>query len=207
VTKIAIIYYSSTGRNHEVAQAVEEGARAAGAETRLRRVRELVPDDAIDRNPAWRAHHDAVKDDPVAELADLEWADGFVFGTPTRFGGPAAQLKQFLDATGGLWAHGKLANKAACGFTSASNEHGGQESTLLALYNILYHWGSIIVPMGYTSKLVSAAGGNPYGVSFMDPRKEPLSAATLEAARYLGGRLTRFARVLSDNAAALQAAE
>ena len=205
MTKIAIIYYSSTGRNHEVARAAEAGAKAAGAQTRLRRVSELAPPDAIDRNPAWRAHHDSVKDAPIATLDDLEWADGWIFGTPTRFGGPAAQLKQFLDASGGLWAQGKLADKAVAGFTSASNDHGGQESTLLALYNIFYHWGAIIVPMGYTAKLLSAAGGNPYGVSFTDPRKEPLSEATLAAARYLGGRVTRFARVISENAALLAA--
>ena len=203
MTKIAIIYYSSTGRNHRIAQAVEEGARQAGAETRLRRVRELAPAQAIDSNPAWRAHADAVAEEPEATLDDLEWADGFVFGTPTRFGGPAAQLKQFLDASGGLWFQGKLANKPAAGFTSASNEHGGQESTLLALYNILYHWGAIIVPMGYTDPVVYAAGGNPYGLSFTDPRKEDLPEAKLAGARYLGRRVARFARVLSENAAAL----
>jgi NAD(P)H dehydrogenase (quinone) len=205
LTRIAGIYYSATGRNHEVALAVEAGAQAAGAETRLRRVAELAPPEAIDRNPAWRAHYDAVSDAPIATVDDLEWADGFVFGTPTRFGGPAAQLKQFLDQSGGLWFQGKLANKAAAGFTSASNEHGGQESTLLALYNILYHWGAVIVPPGYTDPSVYGAGGNPYGVSFTDPRKAPHAEATLAAARYLGGRVARFARVLSENAAALAA--
>ena len=203
MTRIAVIYYSSTGRNHEVAQAVEAGAQAAGAETRLRRVAELAPDAAIDANPAWRAHHDAVKDLPAAAMEDLDWADGFVFGTPTRFGGPAAQLKQFLDQSGGLWFQGKLAGKAAAGFTSASNEHGGQESTLLALYNIFYHWGAVIVPPGYTDPSVYGAGGNPYGVSFTDPRKQPHAEATLAAARYLGGRVARYARVLSENKALL----
>ncbi len=203
MTRIAIIYYSATGRNHEVAAAVEAGARDAGADTRLRRVAELAPAAAIDSNPAWRAHHDAVKDAPVAAVEDLEWADGFVFGTPTRFGGPAAQLKQFLDQSGGLWFQGKLAGKAAAGFTSASNEHGGQESTLLALYNIFYHWGAVIVPPGYTDPSVYAAGGNPYGVSFTDPRKEPLAEATLAAARYLGARVARYASVLAENKARL----
>ncbi|MDB5448790.1 MAG: Trp repressor binding protein, partial [Phenylobacterium sp.] len=154
-------------------------------------------------NPKWRAHADFVRDVPEASLDDLEWADGYVFGSPTRFGGPAAQLKQFLDTTGGLWARGVLADKPAAAFTSASNEHGGQESTLLALYNVLYHWGALIVPMGYTSPLVSAAGGNPYGVSFTDPRDAPMGAAQLEAARYLGRRVTRFARVIAANRDAL----
>jgi len=205
MARIAVIYYSSTGRNYEVAQAVEAGALAAGAETRLRKVRELAPDEAIDRNPGWRSHADATREVPEATLDDLSWADGYVFGTPTRFGGPAAQLKQFLDASGGLWAQGLLANKPVAAFTSASNAHGGQEATLLALYNTFYHWGAIIVPMGYTAKVLSAAGGNPYGLSFTDPRKDEHAAATLEAARYMGGRVARFAGVLRDNAARLSA--
>jgi NAD(P)H dehydrogenase (quinone) len=203
MTRIAIVYYSATGKNHEIAQAVEEGARSVGAETRLRKAAETATDAAIDQNPAWRAHVEAARDTPEAVLEDLEWADGFVFGSPTRFGGPASQLKQFLDATGGLWFQGKLANKPAAGFTSASYDHGGQESTLLALYNVFYHWGAIVVPMGYTDKAVAASGGNPYGVSFTDPRKAPLPDAKLAAARYLGRRVARFAQVLSHNAAAL----
>ena len=129
---------------------------------------------------------DATRDVPEAALEDLEWADGFVFGTPTRFGLPAAQLKQFIDTVGPLWAQGKLQDKAVGAFTGAGNLHGGQESTLLALHNVFYHWGSVIVPIGYTDKLLYAAGGNPYGVSFTDGRGKGLPEDITFAALLLG---------------------
>lgn len=144
-TKIAVIYYSSTGNVHQLAQAVAEGAEKAGAEVRLRRAPELAPDAAIDSNPAWREHVEATKDIEVATHDDLTWADAYAFGTPTRFGNVAAQLKQFIDGTGGLWAQGAFIDKPATAFVSAANVHGGNESTLLALYNTLHHWGSLIV--------------------------------------------------------------
>src|SRR5689334_22326212 len=104
MTRIAVIYYSATGNVHALAESVAKGARQAGAEVRLRRVRELAPDHAIDANPAWRAHHDVTKHQvEFATLDDLEWADGYAFGTPTRYGNVSAQLKQFLDERGGLW--------------------------------------------------------------------------------------------------------
>ncbi len=105
------------------------------------------------------------EDVPEASLEDLAWADAYVFGTPTRFGNVSAQLKQFIDTAGPLWAEGKLADKVVSGFTSALNAHGGQESTLLSMYNVFMHWGSIIVPPGYTDQSIFEAGGNPYGVS------------------------------------------
>jgi NAD(P)H dehydrogenase (quinone) len=163
--RIAVIYYSSTGNVHELAVALAAGAEEAGAQVRLRRVAELAPPEAIDRNPEWRAHADATADLPVATLDDLAWADGFAFGTPTRFGNVASQLKQFIDTTGSLWAQGQLADKPSTAFTSAANAHGGNESTLLALYNTMYHWGTVIVPPGYTDDVVDAAGGNPYGTA------------------------------------------
>ncbi|MCV0394917.1 MAG: NAD(P)H:quinone oxidoreductase [Rhizobiaceae bacterium] len=206
MARIAIIYYSSTGHHHAVARAYEEGATAEGAEVRLRRVRELAPDAAIDGRPGWREHLEATRDVPEAELADLEWADGFVFGTPTRFGLPAAQLKQFLDQSGGLWAQGKLQDKPVSVFGGAGNPHGGQESTLIALNNVFYHWGSIIVPTGYTDATLKAAGGNPYGVSFT-ASKDGVSDEALEAARYAGRRLTRFASVLAEGRARLASAK
>lgn len=199
MAKIAIIYYSSTGHTHRIAEAAAEGARAAGAEVRLRKVAELAPAAAIDSNPAWRAHVEATHDIPEATPDDLEWADGFLLGTPTRFGLPAAQLKQFIDQCGGKWFTGQLQDKAAGAFAGAGNQHGGQESTLLALQNIFYHWGSVIVPVGYTDPLLHAAGGNPYGVSYTDPGQEPMPATTLAAARYQGQRITRFADVLARN--------
>ena len=126
MSNVAVIYYSSTGTNHAMAEAVAEGARGAGADVRVRLVPETAPEAAIDGNPGWRAFVDRMKDAPRATLADLEWADAVVFGTPTRYGNMAAQLKAFLDTTGGLWFHGKLADKIYAGFTSAQNTHGGQ---------------------------------------------------------------------------------
>jgi NAD(P)H dehydrogenase (quinone) len=201
--KVAVIYYSATGTVHRLARAVEEGAREAGAEVRLRKVAELAPEAAIRSNPAWAAHREATRDVPTAELADLEWADAYVFGSPTRYGNVTAQLKEFLDLTGGLWAQGKTANKVAAGFTAASNPHGGQESTLLALYNTLYHWGCLVVPPGYTDPVVFGGGGNPYGVSWAATNGQPEpTPQVLDAARYLGRRVATVSRwVLAGRAA------
>ncbi|MDR3453052.1 MAG: NAD(P)H:quinone oxidoreductase [Rhodoferax sp.] len=197
MANVTIVYYSSTGNTWEIARAVEQGARNAGTQTRLRKVAELAGPETIAAKPAWQAHIEATRDVPEATPADLEWADGFVFGSPTRFGLPAAQLKQFIDTLGPLWSQGKLQDKAAAAFTGAGNLHGGQESTLLALQNIFYHWGSIIVPVGYTDPLVKAAGGNPYGISFSDGRGMPLPDEVLAAARYQGTRIARFAQILA----------
>ena len=204
MSKIAVIYYSSTGHTHQVAEAVAEGARAAGAEVRVRRVRELAPAEAVAGNPAWKVHHEATADIPEASLDDLEWADGYVFGTPTRFGNVSAQLKQFIDTAGGLWFQGKLADKAAAAFTGAANAHGGQEATLLALATTFHHWGSVLVPPGFTDASIYGAGGNPYGVSFTDGFDgKPVPEEVLAAARYMGGRVARYAGVLAANRAAL----
>ncbi len=120
----------------------------------------------------------------------MAWADGYAFGTPTRYGAPAAQLKQFMDQTGGLWQKGLLANKPVTAFTSAFNRHGGSEATILSLANVFYHWGALIVPPGYTDPTVSAAGGNPYGVSAFGPTTaDGPDPAVLDAARYQGRRL------------------
>jgi NAD(P)H dehydrogenase (quinone) len=192
--KVAVIYYSATGAVHALAQAVAEGAVSAAAEVRLRRVAELAPDSAIDKNPLWRKHADATASMARASVEDLAWADAFAFGTPTRFGTPAAQLKQFIDETGELWQEGKLADKPVTAFTSAFNRHGGNEATLLSLANVFYHWGALIVPPGYTDPAVYAAGGNPYGTSFVNasPAGDGPDAATLDAARYQGQRLAEI---------------
>jgi NAD(P)H dehydrogenase (quinone) len=192
--KVAVIYYSATGSVHALAQAVAEGAASAGAGVRLRRVAELAPDSAIDQNPRWRRHVDATASIARASTEDLAWADAFAFGTPTRFGTPAAQLKQFIDQAGGLWREGKLADKPVTAFTSASNRHGGSEATILSLGNVFYHWGALIVPPGYTDPVVSAAGGNPYGTSFVTGTStgNGPDAAALEAARYQGRRLAQI---------------
>lgn len=194
MARVAIIYYSSTGTNHAMAQAIEEGARAAGAEVRTRLIAETAPEAAIQSNPAWKAFVEANQDAPKAALEDLDWADAVVFGTPTRFGNVAAQFKSFIDSAGGLWFQGKLANKVYAGFTSAQNAHGGQESTLLALYNSIYHFGGYIVTPGYTDPLVFKAGGNPYGPS-VTATGAP-TEADLEHARYLGKRVAETAAKL-----------
>ncbi|MEU5790180.1 NAD(P)H:quinone oxidoreductase [Micromonospora purpureochromogenes] len=197
-TKVAVIYYSSTGNVHALAQALAEGAGKAGAEVRLRRVPELAPDAAIDSNPAWRAHLTATADVEVATHDDLRWADAYAFGTPTRYGNVSAQLKQFLDGTGQLWAAGELSGKAATAFTSAGNMQGGNESTLLALYNTMYHWGCLIVPPGYTDPSVYAAHGNPYGTGHAGGSGLP-GEQVLAAANYQGHRLaTVSARLLGS---------
>ncbi len=162
---LAVVYYSATGGNYQLAQWAEEGAKAAGAETKLLKVPELVPEQIIATNAGWKAHHDATKDIPTVTLLDIEWADAIIFSTPTRYGVMAAQLKGFLDTTGPLWAQGKLANKVVSAMTTASNPHGGQEATTLSLYTALMHWGAIIAAPGYTDPVIFAAGGNPYGVS------------------------------------------
>ena len=195
MSNIAVIYYSSTGHVHKLAEAVARGAGDAGAEVRLRRVAELASEDVIRSQDAWHEHYLATADVPEATLDDLMWAHGFAFGTPTRYGLPASQLKQFIDLTGPLWAEGHLANKVATSFTSAGNIHGGQESTLLALNNTFYHWGALIVPPGYTHEVLYAAGGNPYGTSYPsgllgDPT---VSGEALTAAHYQGHRLADYA--------------
>jgi NAD(P)H dehydrogenase (quinone) len=192
---IAVIYYSATGNVHALAEAIAEGAAEAGAAVRLRRVAELAPDAAIDSNPTWRAHLDATAHIPEATHDDLRWADGYAFGTPTRYGNVSSQLKQFLDTTAPLWAAGELADKPATAFTSAINRHGGNESTLLALYNSMHHWGAIVVAPGYTHEAFSAAGGNPYGVAHPSGEGLPGEDA-LSAARRQGVRLARVAELL-----------
>ncbi|MBO0809104.1 MAG: NAD(P)H:quinone oxidoreductase [Actinobacteria bacterium] len=190
------MYYSATGNVHALAQAIAEGAEKEGAQVRLRRAAELAPEQAIDSNPAWRAHADATADVPVASHDDLRWADAYAFGTPTRYGNVSSQLKQFLDTTAPLWAAGELSDKAVTAFTSAINTHGGNETTLLALYNTMHHWGAITVPPGYTDRSVSAAGGNPYGTAHASGDGPPGDAA-LAAARYQGRRLARIGSALA----------
>jgi NAD(P)H dehydrogenase (quinone) len=206
MANIAVVYYSSTGNAYTVAQALAEGAASTGAEVRLRKVRELAPPEAIATNKGWEQHLVATQHVLEATLDDLAWADGFAFGTPTRFGAMSAQLKQFLDTSGPLWMQGKLADKAATAFAGASYAHGGQETTLMTIYNMMYHWGAIIVPPSYTDPAIGKAGGNPYGTSYTDPRGGELPPELFAAARYQGVRLARYAEVLAANRAALRGA-
>jgi len=162
--KLAIIYYSSTGTVDAMARHAATMAEKTGAEVRLRHVEELAPDSVVAGNEQWAEHVRAVAGEPHATAEDVVWADGVVFGTPTRFGNVSSQLKQFIDTLGPQWGQGLLADKTYAGFTAAQTAHGGHESTLLALYNTIHHFGGILVPPGYTDP-VKFADGNPYGVS------------------------------------------
>ncbi len=199
--KIAIFYYSAMGHAYQVAKAFEEGAKAEGAEVRLRRVPELASPAVIATNPAWKAHLEATKNVPEATHADLEWANGYVFGSPTRYGVMAAQMKQFLDSSGPLWGAGKLSHKPVTAFAGAMNTHGGQVNTINSIYSVMSHWGTIVVPTGYTDSSLYAAGGSPYGVIYTAPAREstPIEEPVLAAARYMGARLARYAEVLASN--------
>jgi NAD(P)H dehydrogenase (quinone) len=148
--KLAVIYYSMGGTNYQLSKWAEEGAKEAGAEVKVLKVPELV---------------DATKDVPEVKLDDLEWADAIIFSVPTRFGNMPAQMKQFLDTTGGLWFNGKLVNKVVSAMSSAQNPHGGQEATILSLYTTMYHWGALVAAPGYTDPVIFGSGGNPYGTS------------------------------------------
>jgi len=196
--RIVVVYYSASGTIHALAESLAAGAQEEGAEVRLRRVEELAPPESIAANPSWQRHTESVASKiPVATQDDMVWGNGYAFGTPTRFGNVSAQVKQFMDSLGGLWAGGDLANKPVTSFTSAMNPHGGQESTILALNNTFYHWGSVIVPPGYTNPVVFDAGGNPYGASWATGSSgDTPGAAALAVARYQGGRLAAVTRAL-----------
>jgi NAD(P)H dehydrogenase (quinone) len=161
--KVAVIFYSTYGTNHAVAEAAAAAARAAGAEVRLLRIAETAPAEVVAGQDAWAAQAERAKAIPEVTHADMEWADAYFFSAPTRFGGAPSQVRAFIDTLGGLWFTGKLANKAVTATTSAQNPHGGRETTLIGLYTTFMHWGAIIVAPGYTDASLFEAGGNPYG--------------------------------------------
>jgi len=195
--RVLVAYYSATGHVHALAKALAQGAEREGAEVRMRPVEGLAPEMLISQNQAWGRHRSEVGAEPTATLGDLEWADGIAFGTPTRFGNVAAQLKMFLDQAGELWQQGKLINKVVTAFTSSQTAHGGQESTILALNNTFYHWGAIVLPLGYTVSDVFHGGGNPYGASYTSgTRVGELDADTIAVANAQGRRLARVAGVI-----------
>jgi NAD(P)H dehydrogenase (quinone) len=194
--KLAVIYYSSTGFSAQIAEEISDTAIKEGVEVRLLRVPELAPETAVAANDAWAAHADASAHIPVAGPADVEWADAVIFGTPTRFGNVSSQLKQFIDTLGGLWAQGKLANKIYSGFVTTATAHGGQESTLLALYNSIHHFGGVIVSPGYTDP-VKYVDGNPYGTSHVDGQgQNVIGAQTRNAARHQALRVIQLTAAL-----------
>ena len=163
--KLAIVYYSTYGTNHAMAETAAEAAREAGAEVRLRKVRETAPEGVVKAQEAWSAQAEKTSDIPEATPDDMDWADAYLFSAPTRYGGAASQMRSFIDTLGPLWQEGKLANKTFSAMSSAMNPHGGQETTLHTLNYTAMHWGAILVPPGYTDQAVFGAGGNPYGTS------------------------------------------
>ncbi len=187
-TKIAIIYYSSTGTVHEMAQRAAQTAEKQGAEVRLRHVRETAPQEAIESQDEWVAHRKEVEGEPDAEPDDLAWADVVLMGSPTRYGHVSSQLQAFIDTLGPLWEEGKLADKVYAGFTASQTEHGGQESTLLSLYTTFMHFGGVVVAPGYTDP-VKFEDGNPYGASTVTGETTELEKPDVDAIDHLVERV------------------
>jgi len=204
---VAVIYYSATGNIHTMAEHLAEVAEKAGAEVRLRKVAETAPQEAISSNSAWVQHHESVRERPTATSDDIDWADVVLFGTPTRYGNVSGQLKSYLDTLGPLWQQGRLADKVYAGFTSTATKRGGQESTLLALYNSVYHFGGILVPPGYTDPAVKFVDGNPYGVSHVSGGRgeNPVGDEERNALTHLAERTIAVAEKLKAGAAAVAA--
>jgi len=199
MTKLAVIYYSASGHGTSMAKRVATSAEAAGAEVRVRHVAETRDPASFAENPAWTANYQATKDLPPATGDDIAWADAVIFGSPTRFGSVASQLRDFLDSLGGMWSQGKLADKVYAGFTSSNTTHGGQETTLLTLYVTLMHFGGIIVPPGYTEAL-KFVDGNPYGASLVASHDNigEFDEATNNALDHLARRVVSVADQLAS---------
>jgi len=199
MTKVLIAFYSRNGSTEALAKAVAEGAEAAGAEVRLRRAREFVGPEVMAMAPGWAenaARMNAAYPAPTPE--DAEWADGIVFGSPTRFGMITSELKAFIDGLGGLWFQGKLVGKAGSVFGATAGAHGGAETTLVSLYAPLAHLGMIIVPTGYGDPIMFQAG-TPYGAhTAVDGQYVKAPADNdLAVARYQGGRVAKVAGALA----------
>jgi NAD(P)H dehydrogenase (quinone) len=196
-TNVLIAFYSRNGVTEALANAVAEGARAEGAEVRLRRARELVAPEVMAQVPGWAdnaARMNAAYAAPTPD--DALWADAIVLGTPTRFGSVTSELKAYIDSLGGLWAKGQLNGKAGSVFASTSTTHGGNETTILSLYPPLAHLGLIIVPTGYADGAMFKAG-SPYGASSVSGNAAtPPSADDLAVAQFQGRRVTRVAAAL-----------
>ncbi len=197
---IFIPFYSRNGTTEKLALAVAEGARSAGAEVRLRRVPDIVPQEVMAKAPGWRENSERMTGHHgIPTEADAEWADGLIFGTPTRFGNASAELKAFIDSLGGLWFHGKLNGKIGSAFCSTSTTHGGNESTLISLYNPMCHLGLILVPLGYADAAMFSAG-TPYGASSVSGQHGAApTELDLEVARYQGRRVTEVAAALRSS--------
>jgi NAD(P)H dehydrogenase (quinone) len=193
---VLIAFYSRNGATEALANAVAEGARAGGAEVRLRRAREFVGEDVIARVPGWAETAARMNGTyPAPTEDDAVWADAILFGTPTRFGAVAAELKAYIDGLGGVWFQGKLNGKAGGVFGTTSTRHGGNESTLLSLYNTLAHLGLIIVPTGYADGVMFKAG-TPYGATAVVPPNTTPNEDDLATARFQGRRVAEVAAAL-----------
>lgn len=204
MTTVLVLYYSSYGHVASMATAVAEGVRSAGAEAVVKRVPELVPESV-----ARKAGYQLAPDVPVAAVEELASYDAIVLGTPTRFGNMAAQMKNFLDQAGGLWARDALVGKVGSAFTSTGSQHGGQESTLLSTHIVLMHLGMVVVGLPYSFKgqmrMDEITGGSPYGAATLADDgqggdRQP-SRNEIEAARYQGAHVARVARALSPSMA------
>lgn len=204
MTKVLVLYYSSWGHVETLANAVAEGAnRVEGVEVTVKRVPELVPQAVAQDN-----HYKLEQEAPIADPNELGNYDAIIFGTPTRFGNMAAQMKNFLDQTSGLWAQGALIGKVGGVFTSTASQHGGQESTLLSFHNVLLHHGMVVAGLPYSfagqTRLDEVTGGTPYGASTLaagDGSRQP-SANELDGARFQGEHIARLAHHLKIGQAA-----
>lgn len=190
--RLAVIFYSTYGTNHQMAEIAAEAARAAGAEVRLLRVKETAPEGVVAGQDPWKAQLEKTQHIPEPAYADMEWANAYLFSAPTRYGVSASQLRAFIDTLGPLWSQGKLANKAVTAMSTAQNPHGGQESTILGLYTTMMHWGAIIVAPGYTDPIYFKAGGNPYGMS-VTANGQPIPEEQKDAIRAQARRLVEVA--------------
>lgn len=197
MAKILVLYYSSWGHMEQMAKAAAEGAREAGADVTIKRVPELVPDEV-----ATKAGYKLEQKAPVADPLELADYDGFIFGISTRYGMMAAQMKNFLDQTGPLWAEGKLIDKPATVMSSTATQHGGSEIALVSMQTALQHHGMIIVPLSYAYQSQmgndTVRGGAPYGMTTTtngDGSRFP-SAQELEGAKFQGERLAQIAAKL-----------
>ena len=198
-TRMLIAFYSRNGSTEALARAIAEGAEAEGAEVRLRRAREFVSAAVMAQAPGWAenaARMNAAYEAPSE--ADAEWADAIVFGTPTRFGNASAELKAYIDSLGGLWFQGKLNGKVGSAFVSTQGAHGGNESTIISLYNPMAHLGMIIVPTGYADASVFKAG-TPYGASAVSGASPMPTEDELAVAKFQGRRVASVASLLRPN--------
>lgn len=194
--KLAIVYYSTYGTNHQMAEIAAEAAREAGAEVRVRKVRETAPEEVVKSQEAWAAQLERTADIPVVTFDDMEWANAYLFSSPTRYGGAASQMRAFIDTLGPLWQQGKLAGKTFSAMAAAGNPNGGQETTIHTLYYTAAHWGAIIVPPGYTDPVIFQSGGNPYGTT-VTATGEALSEASKAAIRHQARRLVEVTERLA----------